>query len=128
MIVGVWFKDRQWCEKWFADFLSKINYDAVDRVIQSKIQPPKIIMKNGNLIKGIPATDNSRGHKMDVAYLEPRIRDSDIFYYVIQFTVVTIDDTFERGYRYKRGQIYEGFYGRQVKLDQLPENGEQSIS
>lgn len=37
MIVGVWFKDRDWCEKWFADFLSKINYDAVDRVIRSKI-------------------------------------------------------------------------------------------
>lgn len=48
-----------------------------------------IVMKNGNLIKGIPATDNSRGHKMHVAYLEPGIRDSDIFYYVIQFTVVT---------------------------------------
>lgn len=120
MIVGVWFKSRYWCEKWFADFLSKINYDAVDRVIRSKVQPPRVIMKNGNLIKGIPASENSRGHKMHVAYLEPGIRDSDIFYYVIQFTIVTIDDTFERGYRYKRGQIYEGFYGGQVKLDQVP--------
>lgn len=128
MIVGVWFKNKQWCEKWFADFLSKINYDAVDRVIRSKVQPPRIIMKNGNLIKGIPATDNSRGNKMHVAYLEPGLRDSDIFYYVIQFTVVTINDTFERGNRYKRGEIYEGFYGGQVKLDQISENGGQSIS
>lgn len=128
MIVGVWFKNRDWCEKWFADFLSKIDYNAVDRIIRSKVQPPRIIMKNGNLIKGIPATDNSRGHKMHVAYLEPGLRDSDIFYYVIQFTVVTIDNTFERGSRYKRGQIYEGFYGGQVKLDQVPENGGQSIS
>jgi len=37
MIVGVWFKSRYWCEKWFADFLSKINYDMVDRVIRSKV-------------------------------------------------------------------------------------------
>lgn len=37
MIVGVWFKSRDWCEIWFADFLSKINYDAVDRVIRSKV-------------------------------------------------------------------------------------------
>ena len=37
MIVGVWFKDRDWCEKWFADFLSKIDYDAVERVIRSKV-------------------------------------------------------------------------------------------
>ena len=117
MIVGVWFKDRDWCEKWFADFLSKINYDAVDRVIRSKIQPPRIIMKNGSYIKGIPATDNSRGHKMHVAYLEPGIRDSDIFDYVIQPTVVTFDF---RDNRYKKGEIYEGFYGGQVKLDQVP--------
>lgn len=40
-------------------------------------------MKNGSLIKGISATDNSRGHKMHVAYLEPGIRDLDIFDYVI---------------------------------------------
>ncbi len=126
MIVGVWFKNKQWCEKWFGDFLSKINYDAVDRVIRSKVQPPMIIMKNGNFIKGVPATENSRGHKMDVAYLEPGIRESKIFDYVIQPTVVTQDFTFERGYRYKRGEIYEGFYWWQVKLDQIPENGGQS--
>lgn len=119
MIVGVWFKNRDWCEKWFADFLSKINYDAVDRVIRSKVQPPRIIMKNGNLIRGIPATDNSRGYKMHVAYLEPGIRESKIFDYVIQPTVVTYDFTFEKGSRYKRGEIYEGFYGGQVKLDQV---------
>ena len=118
MIVGVWFKNRDWCEKWFADFLSKINYDAVDRVIRSKVQPPRIIMKNGSLIKGIPATDNSRGYKMHVAYLEPGLRDSDIFYYVIQFTVVTYDFRDNRYYN-KRGEIYEGFYGGQVKLDQI---------
>lgn len=128
MIVGVWFKNRQWCEKWFADFLSKINYDAVYKVIRSKVQPPRIMMKNGNYIKGIPATDNSRGYKMHVAYLQSGIRDSDIFNYVIQPTVVTQDFTFERGYRYKRGQIYEGFYGGQVKLDQILENRGQSIS
>jgi hypothetical protein len=40
-------------------------------------------MKNGSYIKGIPATENSWGHKMHVAYLEPGIRDSDIFNYVI---------------------------------------------
>ena len=119
MIVGVWFKNRDWCEKWFADFLSKINYNAVDRVIRSKVQPPRIIMKNGSYIKGIPATDNSRGYKMHVAYLEPGIRESKIFDYVIQPTVVTYDFTFEKGSRYKRGEIYEGFYGGQVKLDQI---------
>jgi hypothetical protein len=52
MIVGVWFKDRDWCEKWFADFLSKINYDAVDKVIRSKVYPPVVVMKNHNYIKG----------------------------------------------------------------------------
>lgn len=113
MIVGVWFKSRYWCERWFADFLSKINYDAVDRVIQSKVQPPRIIMKNGNYIKGIPATGNSRGYRMDVAYLEPGIRESEIFDYVIWPTIIA-------SFGYKKGQIYEGFYGGQVKLDQVP--------
>lgn len=65
-------------------------------------------MKNGNLIKGISATGNSRGHKMDVAYLEPGIRESDVFYYIIQFVVVTYD--LEKN-KYKKGEIYEGFYG-----------------
>ena len=40
-------------------------------------------MKNGNFIIGISASGNSRGHKMDVAYLEPGIRESEIFDYVI---------------------------------------------
>lgn len=115
MIVGVWFKSRYWCEKWFADFLSKINYDMVDRVIRSKVQPPMVIMKNGNCISGIPASEKSRGYKIHVAYLEPGIRNLDIFYDVIQFAVVTI----EKGSRYKRGEIYEGFYEGQVKLDQV---------
>lgn len=60
-------------------------------------------MKNHNYIKGIPATDNSRGHKMHVAYLEPGIKDSKIFNDMIYFTVVTYDFTFERGNRYKVG-------------------------
>lgn len=120
MIVGVWFKNREWIENWFDDFLSKINYDMVHGVIRSKAQPPKIIMKNGNYIRGISARESSRGHKTDVAYLEPGIKDLDIFNYVIQPTVVTYDFTFERGSRYKKGEIYEGFYGGQVKLDQVP--------
>lgn len=128
MIVGVWFKSRYWCERWFADFLSKINYDAVYKVVRSKVQPPIIIMKNHNYIKGIPASDNSRGHKMHVAYLEPGIKESKIFNDTIYFSVVTQDFTFERGNRYKVGEIYEGFYGGQVKLDQIPKNGGQSIS
>ena len=36
MIVGVWFKNREWIENWFDDFLSKINYDMVHGVIRSK--------------------------------------------------------------------------------------------
>ena len=113
MIVGVWFKNKQWCERWFGDFLSKINYDAVNRVIRSKVQPPIIIMKNGNYIKGIPATENSRGYKMHVAYLQPGIKELEIFDYVIWPTIVT-------SFGHKKGEIYEGFYGGQVKLDQVP--------
>ena len=108
MIVGVWFKNRDWCEIWFADFLSKINYDAVDRVIRSKVQPPVIIMKNGSYIRGIPATENSRGHRIHVAYLEPGVRKLDI-----QPTIIA-------SFGHKKGEIYEGFYGGQVKLDQVP--------
>lgn len=119
MFVGVWFKNKDWCEKWFADFLSKIDYDAVYKVIRSKVQPPIIIMKNGNYIKGIPVTENSRGYKMGVAYLEPGIRESKMFDYVIQPTVVTYDFRDNRYYS-KRGEIYEGFYRGQVKLDQIP--------
>ena len=113
MIVGVWFKNRYWCEKWFTDFLNKINYDAVDRVIRSKVQPPRIIMKNGNYIIGIPAIENSLGNRMNIAYLEPGVRELEIFDYVIQPTIIA-------SFGYKKGEIYEGFYGGQVKLDQVP--------
>jgi len=55
----------------------------VHRVLRSKAQPPIVIMKNGNYIRGISANESSRVHKSDVAYLEPGIRDLDIFDYVI---------------------------------------------
>lgn len=119
MFVGVWFKNKEWVEKWFDDFLSKIDQNMIHGIIRSKVQPPIVIMKNGNYIRGIFAKESSRAHKSDVAYLEPGIRDLDIFNYVIQPTVVTYDFNFERG-RYKKGEIYEGFYGGQVKLDQVP--------
>lgn len=120
MFVGVWFKNKEWVEKWFDDFLSKIDQNMIHGVRRSKTQPPIVIMKNGNYIRGISAKESSRGHKSDVAYLEPGIRDLDIFDYVIQPTVVTYDYfNFERD-RYKKGEIYEGFYGGQVKLDQVP--------
>ena len=60
-------------------------------------------MKNHNYIKGIPSSENSRGYKMHVAYLEPGIKESKIFDDTIQFAVVTYDFIFERGNRYKRG-------------------------
>ena len=40
-------------------------------------------MKNGSYIRGIPATENSRGDRMNIAYLEPGVRELEIFDYVI---------------------------------------------
>ena len=40
-------------------------------------------MKNGNYIKGIPAIKNSLGDRMNIAYLEPGVRELEIFDYVI---------------------------------------------
>ena len=108
MLVVVLFKDMYLYEKWVLDFLSKINYHAVNRVIRSKVQPPMVIMKNGSCIRGISATENSRGYRMHVAYLEPGVRKLDI-----QPTIIA-------SFGHKKGEIYEGFYGGQVKLDQVP--------
>ena len=40
-------------------------------------------MKNGNYIKGIPASEKSRGHKVHISYLEPGIKGSEFFEYGI---------------------------------------------
>ena len=56
-------------------------------------------MKNGNYIKGIPATENFRGYRMHVAYLEPGVRKLDIWPIIVT------------NFGHKKGEIYEGFYG-----------------
>ena len=61
-------------------------------------------MKNGNLIKGIPATEKSLGDRINMAYLEPGVKELEIFDYVIWPTIIA-------SFGYKKGEIYEGFYG-----------------
>lgn len=106
MTINVWFKNRQWCDKWFDDFLEKIDKDAIWMIIKSKIMPPRIKMKNGNYIRGVSAVEiGSKGCRADVAYLEPGIEKSQVLRLLILPTM------------YEKNNIYKGFYGGQVKLD-----------
>lgn len=105
-LIGVFYQDRQWRDKWFEDFLSKVNKEKI-QIVYRGLNNIKIALKNGSYVKSVFLTDNSRGHRMDVIYLDPKIEDK-IFYNVVIPLVI----------KYDKNNIYRGFYEGQFNVDQ----------
>lgn len=76
--IGVFFKTRVWAEKWFEDFLKKIDDRCVLRYVKGGIEPHFIELKDGTRIVAVPISTNARGHRFDKAYVEPGISVYDI--------------------------------------------------
>ena len=71
--IGVFFKTRAWAEKWFEDFLKKIDDKCVLRYVKGGIEPHFIELKDGTRIVAVPISTDARGYWFDKAYVEPGI-------------------------------------------------------
>ncbi len=71
--IGVFFKTRVWAEKWFEDFLKKIDDRCVLRYVKRGIAPYFIELKDGTRIVAVPISTDARGCRFDKTYVEPGI-------------------------------------------------------
>lgn len=76
--IGVFFKTRVWAERWFEDFLKKIDDRCVLRYVKGGIAPCFIELIDGTRIVAVPILTGARGRWFDRAYVEPGISIYDI--------------------------------------------------
>ena len=80
--VGVVYKEHRWAEKWFKEFISKIDKSCVKKYILSH-SDIAVILKDGTIIKAVSATGNSRGSRFDKIFVQPGV-DKDVIDHVIR--------------------------------------------
>lgn len=71
--IGVFYEHSSWVEAWFKDFLKEVDNSCVLRVVKNIFSPFVIYLKDGTRIAAYMANDNSRGHVLDKAFVEPSI-------------------------------------------------------
>lgn len=81
--IGVFFKNYEWAEKWFSDFLNKVDNVCVARVVKNGVYPFFIELKDGTRITAHHANKLARGIAIDKAFVEPSV-DDDILNYIIK--------------------------------------------
>ena len=76
--IGVFFKNREWVEKWFKDFIDKIDNACILRIVKGGIHVYMIELRDGTRITSYQVNDNTRGICIDKAFVEPAISEEVI--------------------------------------------------
>ncbi len=78
LMVGVFFKHREWAEQWFNDFISKIDHSCILRFVKNGVHPFMIELKDGTRITAYDANEKARGICIDKAFVESAVGDEII--------------------------------------------------
>ena len=76
--IGVFYKNAEWADKWFEDFINKIDITCISTYIRNRADKFIIKLRDGNIIKAISANNKARGNKFDKVFVEPCIEPETI--------------------------------------------------
>lgn len=76
--IGVFYKNAEWADKWFEDFINEIDKTCISNYIRNRAGRFIIKLRDGTIIKAISADSKARGNRFDKAFVEPCIEPETI--------------------------------------------------
>lgn len=76
--IGVFYKDKSWAEKWFSDFINKVDNACILRYVRNGVYPFFIELRDGTRITAYQSNESVRGTVIDKAFVEPTVDDEII--------------------------------------------------
>ena len=71
--IGVFYEDESWAEKWFSDFINKVDNACILRYVRNRMHPFFIELRDGTRITAYRANESARGICIDKAFVEPTV-------------------------------------------------------
>ena len=71
--IGVFYEDESWAEKWFSDFINKVDNACILRHVRNCMHPFFIELRDGTRITAYKANESARGICIDKAFVEPTV-------------------------------------------------------
>ena len=71
--IGVFYEDKSWAEKWFSDFINKIDNACILKYVRNSMHPFFIELRDGTRITAYKANESARGICIDKAFVEPTV-------------------------------------------------------
>lgn len=71
--IGVFYNDKSWAEKWFSDFIKKVDNACILRYVRNSTCPFFIELRDGTRITAYQANRKARGICIDKAFVEPTV-------------------------------------------------------
>ena len=71
--IGVFYKDKSWAEKWFSDFINKVDNACILKYVRNCTHPFFIELRDGTRITAYKANESARGICIDKAFVEPTV-------------------------------------------------------
>ena len=71
--IGVFYEDKSWAEKWFSDFINKVDNACILKYVRNCMHPFFIELRDGTRITAYKANESARGICIDKAFVEPTI-------------------------------------------------------
>ncbi|MDO4754805.1 MAG: hypothetical protein Q4A54_00530 [Parabacteroides sp.] len=71
--IGVFYKNKSWAEKWFSDFINKVDNVCILRYVRNRTHPFFIELRDRTRITAYKANESARGICIDKAFVEPTV-------------------------------------------------------
>ena len=71
--IGVFYEDKSWAEKWFSDFINKVDNACILKYVRNCMHPFLIELRDGTRITAYKANESARGICIDKAFVEPTV-------------------------------------------------------
>ena len=71
--IGVFYEDELWAEKWFSDFINKVDNACILKYVRNCMRPFFIELRDGTRITAYKANESARGICIDKAFVEPTV-------------------------------------------------------
>ena len=76
--IGVFYEDKSWAEKWFSDFINKVDNACILKYVRNSMHPFFIELRDGTRITAYKANESARGICIDKAFVEPTVGSETI--------------------------------------------------
>lgn len=71
--IGVFYENKSWAEKWFSDFINKVDNACILKYVRNCMHPFFIELRDGTRITAYNANESARGICIDKAFVEPTV-------------------------------------------------------